>query len=63
MRYTVSRYVLRLAPRRRGGPPAQEWIRDDDFVPLRVWFVGDEKKKPGPTLLQDLLAGYLGGCA
>ena len=33
----------------------QEWIRDDDFVPLRIWLVSDEKKEPQPKPLEDLL--------
>jgi hypothetical protein len=33
----------------------REWVRDEDLVPLRIWLVSDEEKKPEPTPLQNLL--------
>jgi hypothetical protein len=33
----------------------QEWVRDEDLVPLRIWLLSDEEKKHEPTPLRDLL--------
>jgi hypothetical protein len=26
----------------------QEWIRDEDFVPLRIWLISEETREPEP---------------